>query len=66
MGIEAGIFNEDNALSPLKPLLLKPSSSLYLRMIESFISRLSDKAYHHSYGERCKKTLNQGIKLLIR
>ena len=65
MGIELGVFHQNNSMAPLIGILKKPESSLYLCMIEAFILKIKDKTYHQKYGNTCRKILQEVIRNLF-
>jgi hypothetical protein len=64
MGIEQNVFDHQDAMLSLKPILHNPDSNLFSFMIENFIFRLKEQ-YSKQIGLKCKKTLNTAIRKLI-
>ena len=64
MGIEQNVFDHEDALLTLKPILSNPNSNLFAFMIQNFIYRLKEQ-YSKATGAKCKKTLNTAIKKLL-
>lgn len=58
------MFDHEDALLTLKPILSNPNSNLFAFMIQNFIYRLKDQ-YSKSIGVKCKKTLNTAIRKLL-
>jgi len=65
MGIELSIFDEKQALLPLKAALEKGRSELLEQMISGYITKLQDKVYDLNHGKKFKVVLNEGIRQLI-